>query len=321
LPPQEHGPASAGHVPVLLQAVVEHLALEPGLVYVDGTVGSAGHYSAVAHRIGPGGVAIGIDRDASALERARRRIAAERISGVECSLVHASFDELERVVTQSGHQDVDRVLLDLGVSSEQLDDPGRGFSFLQDGPLDMRQDRRQSLTAGDVVNGYPGAELEHILREFGEERMARRIAAAIVAHRTRQPIDTTRQLAAVVESVLPRRPGRSHPATRTFQALRMYVGGEVDQLRQGLVQAAELLKLGGRLAVITFHSGEERLVKQTLRQFSRHAGRSDWVLVQVGGVIEPDPAEVRANARSRSAKLRVYQKTEVRQQGGQNSGR
>jgi 16S rRNA (cytosine1402-N4)-methyltransferase len=273
-------------------------------------VGSAGHYSAVAHRIGPGGVAIGIDRDAGALERAQRRIAADGLTGVECLLVHASFDELERVVTRSGHRDVDRVLLDLSVSSDQLDDPGRGFSFSQDGPLDMRQDRRQSLTAGDVVNGYPGADLEHILRELGEERYARRIAEAIVARRTRQPVATTAELAAVVESVVPRRPGRSHPATRTFQALRMYVGGELDQLRAGLEQAARLLKVGGRLAVITFHSGEERAVKQTLRQFSRHAGRTDWVLVQ---------DEIRANPRSRSAALRVYVKTPVRRRGGQDT--
>jgi 16S rRNA (cytosine1402-N4)-methyltransferase len=233
--------------------------------------------------------------------------------------VHASFDELERVVTRSGHRDVDRVLLDLGVSSDQLDDPGRGFSFSQDGPLDMRQDRRQSLTAGDVVNGYPGADLEHILRELGEERYARRIAEAIVARRTRQPVATTAELAAVVESVVPRRPGRSHPATRTFQALRMYVGGELDQLRAGLEQAARLLKVGGRLAVITFHSGEERAVKQTLRQFSRHAGRTDWVLVQDNGVIEPDQDEIRANPRSRSAALRVYVKTPVRRRGGQDT--
>jgi 16S rRNA (cytosine1402-N4)-methyltransferase len=262
---------------------------------------------------------IGIDRDESALERARRRIAAENITGVECQLVHASFDELERVVARSGHRDVDRVLLDLGVSSDQLDDPARGFSFLQDGPLDMRQDRRQSLTAGDVVNGYPGADLEHILRELGEERFARRIADAIVARRTRQPLTSTRDLAAVVGSVVPRRPGKSHPATRTFQALRMYVGGEMQQLTAALEQAARVLRVGGRLAVITFHSGEERAVKQALRQFSRHAGRTDWVLVQQDGVIEPDQAEVRANPRSRSAALRVYLKAPVRRRGGRDT--
>jgi 16S rRNA (cytosine1402-N4)-methyltransferase len=285
-------------------------------VYVDGTVGSAGHYSAVAGRIGPGGVAIGLDRDDAALERARARIGSadlkDDLAGVDCVLVHASFSELERVVTRLGHVEVDRVLLDLGVSSPQLDEPERGFSFLQDGPLDMRQDRRQSLTAGDVVNSYSAAELERIFRELGEERLARRIADAIVASRTSHPLRSTRELAAVVESVIPRRPGRSHPATRTFQALRMHVGDELGQLASGLEQAARLLRVGGRLAVITFHSLEDRAVKQALRPFSRHAGRADWVLVLVSGVVEASVEEMRANPRSRSAKLRVWEKREVK---------
>lgn len=296
------------HKPVLLQQVIESLALEPGLVFIDGTMGSAGHYSAVAGRLAPGGIAIGIDRDQSAIERAQSRLDKLQLTGVRMQLVHGEIAELERVAHECGLERIDRVLLDLGLSSDQLDDPGRGFSFLKDGPLDMRMDRGQALTADEVVNDYPGEELERILREYGEERHSRRIAQAIVEHRRAGRISGTQELASVIEEAMPGRRGKSHPATRSFQAIRMEVGGEVRQIEEGIRQAVELLSHTGRLAVITFHSLEERIVKRTLRPYGRHGERRDWQVNMLGRVVEPDEEEVRGNPRSRSAKLRVYEK-------------
>ncbi|MCB1218401.1 16S rRNA (cytosine(1402)-N(4))-methyltransferase RsmH [bacterium] len=296
------------HRPVLLQQVIESLALEPGLVYIDGTMGSAGHYSAVASRLVPDGIAIGIDRDQSAIERAGAVIAGMELDGVRLHLVHGEIAELERVVHEVGLRHADRVLFDLGLSSDQLDDPGRGFSFLRDGPLDMRQDRRSTLTAEQVVNDYPPEELERILREYGEERFSRRIVAAITDRRRGGRISGTLELASLIEQAMPGRRGKSHPATRSFQALRMEVGGEVRQIEEGIRQAVELLSHSGRLAVITFHSLEERIVKRTLRPYGRHGGRGDWQVNMLGKVIEPDEEEVQGNPRSRSAKLRIYEK-------------
>jgi 16S rRNA (cytosine1402-N4)-methyltransferase len=201
--------------------------------------------------------------------------------------------------------------MDLGLSSDQLDDPKRGFSFLRDGPLDMRQDAAQELTAEEVVNDYPATDLAQILREYGEEHHAQRIATAIVAARRQGPILSTRQLADIVARAVPGGRGRIHPATRTFQAIRIEVGSEVDQILDGVAAAARMLSIGGRLAVITFHGLEERLVKQAVREFSRHGEadtNKDWVLIRASGVVKPDQDEMRANPRSRSAKLRVFEK-------------
>lgn len=299
------------HEPVLLKQVVELLALGPGQVFVDCTLGGAGHFTAIAPRLAPGGTAIGIDRDAQAIKRARSIISGLELSGVAVHLVHASFAELERVVPVLGFGHADRILMDLGLSSDQLDDPRRGFSFLRDGPLDMRQDAAQELTAEEVVNDYPAVDIAQILREYGEERHAQRIAAAIAAARRQGPILSTRQLADIVARAVPGGRGRIHPATRTFQAIRIEVGGEVDQVLDGVAAAARVLSIGGRLAVITFHGLEERLVKQAVREFSRH-GEADttkeWILVRASGVIKPDQDEMIANPRSRSAKLRVLEK-------------
>lgn len=207
-----------------------------------------------------------------------------------------------------GLEGVDRVLFDLGLSSEQLDDPKRGFSFLRDGPLDMRQDKAATLTAADVVNDYPPHALERVISDYGEERYARRIVAAIVARRAEQRIQSTAELAEIIASAVPGRRSATHPATRTFQALRIEVGHEMQSLEDGLQAAAELLRPGGRIAVITFHSLEDRAVKQALRPYGRHAGRTDWQVVRLGEVVRPDAAELKANPRSRSAKLRVYLK-------------
>ncbi len=313
-PPSSDGRAKrTRHEPVLLQQVVELLALGPGQVFVDCTLGGAGHFSAIAPRLSPGGTAIGVDRDAGAIRRARSIIAGLELSGVDVHLVHASFAELERVIPVLGFGQVDRVLMDLGLSSDQLDDPKRGFSFLRDGPLDMRQDSAQELTAEDVINDYPVADLLQILREYGEERHAARIAQAIVDARRQAPIMGTRQLADIVARVSPGG-GRIHPATRTFQAIRIEVGGEVDQVLDGIAAAARMLSIGGRLAVITFHGLEERLVKQAVREYSRHGEATEtkeWILVRASGVTKPDRDELIANPRSRSAKLRVFEKVAV----------
>ncbi len=299
------------HQPVLLNEVIEHLAPGPGIVFADGTVGSAGHFSAVISRMRPAGIAIGLDRDEPALRRAEARIADMDRGCVQVHLIHASFAELRRVVDALGLESVDRVLLDLGVSSDQLVDPERGFSFMHDGPLDMRQDRRQALTAAEVVNTYPSEQLLEILREYGEERHAWRIVQAIVGRRKQAPIERTLELAQLIAATVPGPRGKTHPATRTFQALRIEVGGELQELRSVLPQAAELLSLEGRLAVITFHSLEERVVKDALRPYGRHGGRTDWQLVRLGGPVVPAQTEMRGNPRARSAKLRVYRKQHV----------
>jgi 16S rRNA (cytosine1402-N4)-methyltransferase len=278
------------------------------MVYVDGTVGSAGHFSAVASRMRPAGIAVGIDRDESALRRAEARIRDVDLGNVVVHLVHAPFSELERVACELGIEGVDCLLFDLGMSLDQLSDPERGFSFMHDGPLDMRQDTRQALCAAEVVNGYAPRRLEEVLREYGEERFARRIVQAIVARRKRAPVERTLELAELVANAVPGPRGRIHPATRTFQALRIEVGGEADELMRMLPQAAELLRPQGRLALITFHGLEERLVKQGLRPYGRHAGRKDWRLERLGGLVRPALEEQRRNPRSRAAKLRVYRK-------------
>jgi len=301
------------HEAVLLQQVLEHLALSPGLTFLDATLGGAGHFAAVAARIAPGGVAIGLDRDAAALGRAQARLAALDLPGVAIRLVHAAFSELERVVKELGYSSIDRILLDLGLSSDQLDEPRRGFSFLRDGPLDMRQDTSQELTAADVVNDYPAGDLTGILRDYGEERHARRIAEAIVNARRSEPIERTLQLAEIVMRAIPgaqgsRQPGKSHPATRTFQALRMEVNDEVGELRRGIEAAAKMLSMHGRIAVIAFHSLEDRELKAAIRPYTRHGDQEGWYLRRATEVIRPQRDEIVRNPRSRSARLRVYEK-------------
>jgi len=281
------------------------------MTFVDGTVGSGSYFSVVLARITPGGIAIGIDRDQQAIARTQSRIERAVKGDVEWHLVHAAFSELTRVVSRFGISEIDRICFDLGLSSEQLDDPERGFSFRFDGPLDMRQDRSCRTSARDVVNDYPVAELERLLREYGEERHSARIAKAIAERRSRSPIETTGELARIVAEAVPGRRGRTHPATRTFQALRIEVGGELEELRSVLGQAPPLLSMGGRLAVVTYHSLEDRVLKDALRPFGRHGTRTDWRLIRRGGVVRPDAAEVRENPRARSAKLRVFEKLEV----------
>jgi 16S rRNA (cytosine1402-N4)-methyltransferase len=226
-------------------------------------------------------------------------------------LVHGNFGEIGEIMARLELKRVDRVLMDLGLSSDQLAASGRGFSFLRDEQLSMRQDERQSLTAAQVVNEYSAAELRRVIADYGEERWAPAIVEAILERRRRQPIERTGELAELIAQAVGGQRGRIHPATRTFQALRMEVNDEEGQLRKCLPQVAELLSIGGRLAIITFHSVEDRIVKGSLMPYGRRGGRRDWQVVRMGRVIRPDAAEIRGNPRSRSAKLRVYQKVRV----------
>ncbi|MFI0371592.1 16S rRNA (cytosine(1402)-N(4))-methyltransferase RsmH [Actinomadura sp. 1N219] len=261
--------AKSGHVPVMLGRVLEVLtpavdatAIGRDPVYLDATLGMGGHAEAMLRAV-PRLRLIGLDRDATALERSARRLAP---FGDRVTLEHAVYDEIPAVLRRLGVPAADAVLFDLGVSSPQLDEAGRGFAYSYDAPLDMRMDRTQRLTAAEVVNGYPPAELARILREYGEERFAQRIAAAIVRERERAPLDSTRRLADLVRTSIPaatRRTG-GNPAKRTFQALRIEVNGELDSWRRALPAALGALPVGGRVAVLSYHSLEDRITKQVL---------------------------------------------------------
>jgi 16S rRNA (cytosine1402-N4)-methyltransferase len=303
------------HKPVMLQEVVELLGIEPGGLYIDGTLGGGGHTEAILAKSQPGGRVLGVDRDPEALART-----AERLStfGSAAILEKGNFAEMKEIAERRDFRQVDAVLLDLGMSSNQLDSPRRGFSFLRDGPLDMRMDPSQETTAANLVNGMEERRLADLIRELGEEPCARRIAHRIVQERSKSPIETTGRLASMIEEVCGRR-GRTHPATRTFQALRMAVNEEIESLREGLDAALSLVVPGGRIAVITFHSIEDREVKHF---FARHAGR--WESLPEGGErwigeepavrlvtrkpVAPAEEEVKDNPRARSAKLRVAER-------------
>ena len=298
------GYGESGHIPVLLNEAIDFLAIRAGGTYIDATVGLGGHSLAIARRLGAPGRLIGLDKDPQALEMARARLAPppeEAGNWPQIQLVQGSFAEVAR---QVGPQSADGLLADLGVSSLQLEDAARGFSFQAEGPLDMRMDPRSEPTAEQVVNHLDEKTLAGVIYEFGEERRSRRIARAIVRSR---PIRTTKHLGEVVRAAArSMKPERIHPATRTFQAIRIYVNRELDDLRALLSegQAARVLKPGGRLVVISFHSLEDRLVKEALREGAR-AGT--WRLLTKKPVTASE-AEVDRNPRSRSAKLRAAER-------------
>ncbi|WP_322512281.1 16S rRNA (cytosine(1402)-N(4))-methyltransferase RsmH [Chloroflexus sp.] len=290
------------HTPVLLAEVVAALAPRPGGRYLDATVGGGGHALAVLQAAQPGGMLLGIDADPDALAATAERLAEAGLRQ-QAVLRHGSFADLAALATEAGFTAVDGILFDLGVSSYQLDTPERGFSFAADGPLDMRLDPTQGLTAADLVNRLSERELADILFQYGEEHAARRIARAIVERRRAQPFQRTADLAAVVARAVGGRHGRIHPATRTFQALRIAVNQELDRLAVALPQAVALLAPGGRLAVISFHSLEDRIVKQFLR--TEAAGETPRLALITKKPVVASDAEVAANPRARSAKLRV----------------
>jgi len=290
------------HRPVMVKEVIGFLEPCSGGVFVDGTVGGGGHAKAILERLSPS-FYIGIDRDAEALEVAARVLEpfADKVR-----LYHALYSEVEDVLEDVGLKEVDAFLLDLGLSSLQLDGENRGFSFRREEPLDMRMDREQELTAAHVVNTYTQGDLERIFREYGEERWAKKIARNIVNTRKKFPINTTTALAQVVEWSIPKKfhPKKIHPATRVFQALRIEVNRELEELEKGLEAGLKVLKPQGRFVVISFHSLEDALVKKTFRK---------WQSESKGEIITrkpvtPSAEEVEMNIRSRSGKLRVFQK-------------
>jgi 16S rRNA (cytosine1402-N4)-methyltransferase len=285
-----------GHVPVLLAEVLEQLGVEPGWTVVDATVGLGGHAAALADRLGEGGRLIGIDRDPDALE-----IAKERIAGCRTTFIHGDFGELGLILRDLGIKQVDAVLADLGVSSPQLDRPERGFGFQREGPLDMRMNPLAGEPASALVARLSAEQLARMIREFGEERYSRRIAARIVAERTREPIATTTRLAEIVRASVPKpKPGRGEridPATRTFQALRIAVNDELDALEGLLAQTPAAVRAGGKLAVISFHSLEDRRAKRALRE-------PHWLPTTKKPIVA-GATECHTNPRARSAKLRV----------------
>ncbi len=305
------------HVPVLLREAIDLLAPKAGGVYVDGTLGAGGHATEILKRSAPDGILIGLDRDAEAVERSRTALAQ---FGSRAVVRQANYRDLHEVLSGLGYGPVDGVLLDLGVSWFHLKSPERGFSFMLDGPLDMRMDQSKPQSAADLVNTFPREELARIIREYGEESRAWAIAGAIEKARVREPITSTAQLARIVTSVFPPYPPRRiHPATLTFQALRIAVNDEMGSLREGLDRIIPLVKSGGRLAVISFHSLEDRIVK---RAFARSAkgcvcppkmpvcscGKKPELKVLTPRPITAVPEELERNPAARSAKLRAAEK-------------
>ncbi|MCQ2546240.1 MAG: 16S rRNA (cytosine(1402)-N(4))-methyltransferase RsmH [Clostridia bacterium] len=306
------------HVPVLFDECMENLKIKPDGVYVDGTLGGGGHAFGIGERLSEKGLLIGIDRDQDALGAA-----GKRLEPLKCRklLVQSTYAEIKSVLEQNGIEGIDGALLDIGVSSYQLDNSERGFSYMQDAPLDMRMNRDDSFSAYDVVNTYSRKELNEIIKNYGEERWASRIAEFIVNRRKDGPIESTGQLVDVIKAAIPasaRREG-PHPAKRTFQAIRIEVNGELDQLRDAVDEFCDVLNPGGRLCIITFHSLEDRIVKEA---FNRRlspctcppefpvcvCGKVSDAVKVTGKPIVSSEGELDENPRARSAKLRVIEK-------------
>mgnify|MGYP001430082989 FL=1 len=307
----------------MLDETVRYLRLAPGMTVVDGTLGGGGHAGKILEEITPGGRLIGIDKDEYALERARERLKA---FGDSLICVHDDFRHIRSILSGLEIDGIDGAVLDLGVSSFQLDQCDRGFSYNQDSRLDMRMNRKDKICAADVVNTYSQQDLERILRDYGEERWAARIAEFIVRERSERPIETTGHLVEVIKKAVPKGARRDgpHPARKTFQALRIEVNGELDAIKTAIADFVAVMRNGGRLAVITFHSLEDRIVKQAFRHLEEPCECPPEFPVCVCGKVPvgkvvtkkpvlPSDEEIEQNSRSRSAKLRVF---EVRRQAG-----
>ncbi len=301
------------HKPVLLEEAIEALVTRGDGHYVDGTFGRGGHSRALVARLNEQGRLLALDKDPTAIQSGQEILGSDD----RVTFIQGSFADLEQWILDWGVEDgVDGILLDLGVSSPQLDDPERGFSFMEDGPLDMRMDPTRGVSAAEWLNEAPEREISRVLWEYGEERHARRIARKIVTERGRTPLTRTRQLAELIEEMLGR-PERKHPATRCFQAIRIQVNNELADLAKGLEAGIRQLRPGGRLVVISFHSLEDRLVKRTMREAARPGQvrrnlpeHPDWVptLKLVGKAVKPSEVEISANPRARSAVMRVAEK-------------
>ena len=305
------------HIPVLLNEALIALCIQHDGLYLDCTFGRGGHSRAILAELGASGRLIGFDRDPSAIAVAQN-LAQE---DPRFEIVHTAFSELETALDSLAVSRVHGILMDLGVSSPQLDEAERGFSFQADGPLDMRMDPTTGESAADWIARADAAEIAHVLWVFGEERFSRRIARAIVEARELRPIVTTTQLSQIVTSAQPKKDQNKHPATRSFQGIRLYINGELTEVEQGLEAAMNRLKVGGRLAVISFHSLEDRLVKRALRDASRPPKGDPRMplpdnvaqpkLKLVGKAIKAGPGELRLNPRARSAVLRIAERTEA----------
>ncbi len=302
------------HYSVLANEATELLVTDTGGVYVDCTLGGAGHTSLILKRLSPDGRIIGIDRDSAAVSNAENKIHDPRFTAVK-----NNYENLSDVLDGEGIGLADGFLFDLGVSSYQLDTPERGFSYMSDAPLDMRMDTDSGITARDVVNGYPERELARILYEYGEEKLSRRIAARICAYREKKPIETTSELASIIEKAVPDY-GRNagHPAKRSFQAIRIEVNGELESVGRALESAASRLKKGGRIVVISFHSLEDRIVKTTFARLASPCtcpkdfpvcvcGKKATVRIITKHPVLPSEDELKENSRSHSAKLRAVE--------------
>ncbi len=305
------------HRSVLLDECIEGLNIKPDGIYIDGTAGGAGHSSEIAKRL-TGGRLIAIDQDETAV-----KVASERLSvyGERATVVRSNFHEIANVCESLGVESIDGLLLDLGVSSYQLDTAERGFSYMADAPLDMRMDSRAQISAYDVVNGYSEQKLKSILYEYGEERYSPAIVSAIIRERQKKPIESTLELANIIKYAIPpqAREGGHHPAKRSFQAIRIEVNGELDVIEPAIKDAARLLRSGGRIAIITFHSLEDRIVKRAFASLAEGCtcpknfpvcicGNKPTVKLVNKKPILPSKTELEENPRSRSAKLRIAEK-------------
>ena len=289
------------HIPIMAKEIADFLLTRQNGLYIDATLGLGGHSAYFLSRLGPNARILGFDKDEHALEMAVARVQDNRLIPF-----HASYTKAPEVLKQLGENGADGALFDLGLSSYQLDDPSRGFSLLRDGPLDMRFDVRGDLSAADIVNTWPMAELERILVEYGEERKATEIALSLLKARRVSNITTTGQLKTIVEEVYHGRRGKTHPATQTFQALRIACNRELEAVETALNSLENILKVGGRAAILTFHSLEDRLVKN---HFKNLAASGKWTLLTKHAQA-PAYAEVRQNRRARSAKLRVIERVQ-----------
>lgn len=312
------------HVSVLLDEVIDNLDIKPDGIYVDGTLGGAGHASEVCKRLGLDGKFIGIDQDEEAIAASTARLAE---FGSKVTIVKSNYVHMKQVLSDQGIQKVDGIVLDLGVSSYQLDNAERGFSYMEDAPLDMRMDREQTISAKDIVNEYPESELFRVIKDYGEERFAKSIARNIVRQREKKQIETTGELVDIIRASMPAkaRNGKGHPAKRTFQAIRIECNHELEVLRDALDDMVDLLNDGGRICIITFHSLEDRMVKTQFRKAENPCTCPPNFPVCVCGNVSkgkvitrkpilPSEEELEHNSRSKSAKLRVFQRVVKQEQ-------
>lgn len=306
------------HVPVLLEECIDGLNIKPDGIYVDGTLGGAGHSSEICKRLSPNGMLIGIDRDEEAL-----RVSSKRLEGFDCkkAFVHGNYSDIKNILRELGIEEIDGALLDLGVSSYQLDNPERGFSYMNDAALDMRMDRSEGMTAYDIVNEYSKDELYRIIKSYGEERWASRIADFIVKARREKPIETTFELVEIIKAAVPASARRNgpHPAKRTFQAIRIEVNDELGGVKRAVDDFIDVLAPKGRLAIISFHSLEDRIVKDAYSERENPCVCPPEIPICVCGKkpeikkinkkpIVPSESQEDENPRARSAKLRVCEK-------------